>query len=154
MIRKSFIWHVALIGYIAFIFSNSLTPAVQSSAESGYVLRMVHQVLNSAGLSLPWLTEHIIRKCAHFAEYTLLGFFLWQSVKSLRLNQVWKKQLHLTGIFFIPFIDETLQLFTEGRSGQISDVWLDISGVVFGTALIAIFYKFLRNRKQHKEYEK
>lgn len=42
----------------------------------------------------------------------------------------------------IPFVDETIQLFTEGRSGQISDVWLDMSGVLFGTCLVDWFWLF------------
>lgn len=33
------IWHIVLILYILFIYSNSMRPAVQSSAESGRILR-------------------------------------------------------------------------------------------------------------------
>ena len=35
-------------------------------------------------------------------------------------------------IFMVPFVDETIQLFVAGRSGQISDVWLDMSGAAAG----------------------
>ena len=42
---------------------------------------------------------------------------------------------------FRPFVDETIQLFTPGRSGQISDVWLDMSGVLFGTAAAVCFFR-------------
>ena len=35
--------------------------------------------------------------------------------------------------------DETIQLFVEGRSGQISDVWLDAAGIATGALLIWIF---------------
>ena len=69
---KKTIWHVVLAAYVVFIFSNSLTPADLSSEESGFVMRLVHQAIGAAGLSAPWLTEHVIRKCAHFSEYTLL----------------------------------------------------------------------------------
>ena len=44
-------------------------------------------------------------------------------------------ELHRVAIFAVPFVDETLQLFTEGRSGQISDVWLDMAGALTGTVL-------------------
>lgn len=40
------------------------------------------------------------------------------------------------------------QLFTEGRSGQISDVWLDMSGVLFGTCLTVGFGCFLTRWKK------
>lgn len=134
-VKKKMIWHVLLLAYIIFIFSNSLTPADESSAESGFVLRLVHQAINAAGLSAPWLTEHIIRKCAHFGEYTVLGILLFKSMRNLEFGAAVRRQIHMLLIFFIPFVDETLQLFTEGRSGQISDVWLDMSGVITGTIL-------------------
>ena len=44
---------------------------------------------------------------------------------------------------FLPFLDETIQLFTEGRSGQVDDVWLDVAGVCFGTLCMVIFWKML-----------
>lgn len=141
--KKKYIWHIILIAYILFIFSNSLTPAVVSSKESGFVLRTIHQCLNAVGLSAPWLNEHIVRKCAHFTEYAIMGFLLCQSVKQLELMAEVKRHIHMTAIFFIPFVDETLQLFTEGRSGQVSDVWLDMSGAVFGTLFSALFSTIL-----------
>lgn len=39
--RKRMIWLVLLVMYMAFIYSNSLTPAVESSRQSGRVLLMV-----------------------------------------------------------------------------------------------------------------
>lgn len=134
-VKKKMVWHVLLFAYIIFIFSNSLTPADESSAESGFVLRLVHQAINAVGLNAPWLTEHIIRKCAHFGEYTVLGILLFKSMRNLDFGAAVRRQLHMLLLFFIPFVDETLQLFTEGRSGQISDVWLDMSGVITGTIL-------------------
>ena len=113
---KKTIWHVVLAAYVVFIFSNSLTPADLSSEESGFVMRLVHQAIGAAGLSAPWLTEHVIRKCAHFSEYTLLGILLFQSMRNLDCGAAFRRQLHMLLIFFIPFVDETLQLFTEGRS--------------------------------------
>lgn len=40
---------------------------------------------------------------------------------------------HLWLMTAIPLADETFQLFTEGRSGQVGDVWLDISGLAAGS---------------------
>ena len=51
-------------------------------------------------------------------------------------------------IFAVPFLDETIQLFTEGRSGQISDVWLDMAGALTGTLLyLAAGQIYLRIKK-------
>lgn len=147
--KRKVIWHLILAAYVMFIFSNSLTPAVQSSAESGFVLRLVHQAINSVGLTAAWLTEHIIRKCAHFGEYTILGILLFQSMKQLSCNEALRRQIHTLLVFFIPFVDETFQLFTEGRSGQISDVWLDMSGALAGTIIYICIY-FLVSGKTEK----
>ena len=63
-------------------------------------------------------------------------------------------QLHGLAGFLIPFVDETLQLFTEGRSGQISDVWLDCAGVLFGTVLFLAVGRWHMRRKGKKNVEK
>ena len=57
-----FIWTSIVVLYISFIFFNSLTPAVQSSKQSGTVLSMVLTMVRSIGLNGAWITEHLIRK--------------------------------------------------------------------------------------------
>ena len=66
-------WHVVILVYICFIYGNSLTPATISSQESGFLLDKFRGVMISLGWEHLWLTEHIIRKTAHFAEYAVLG---------------------------------------------------------------------------------
>ena len=139
--KKTRIWHIVLVCYVLFIYSNSMTPAAISSQESGFVLELVHGLLDSAGISALWLTDHIIRKCAHFCEYTVLGVLLTQSLNQVQSFGRCQVLLQLFLSVFLPFVDETIQLFTPGRSGQISDVWLDMSGVLFGTAAAVCFFR-------------
>ncbi|MEG2732001.1 MAG: VanZ family protein [Clostridium sp.] len=139
--KKRYSWHIVLLLYIAFVFSNSLTPAVVSAEKSGFALQLAHEILGMVGISARWLTEHVIRKSAHFTEYAVMGILLYQCMRYSSCNENLKGRIHMAAIFFIPFVDETLQLFTEGRSGQISDVWLDISGVLCGTLLCITFLK-------------
>ena len=62
-------------------------------------------------------------------------------------GSVWL-EIHRIAIFAVPFLDETIQLFTEGRSGQISDVWLDMAGALTGTLLyLAAGQIYLRIKK-------
>ena len=116
-LSKRLFWTIIVILYVGFIFHNSFTPAVESSKQSGGVLEMVLQTASYLGIESGWVTEHLIRKTAHFAEYSLFG----------------------------------IQLFSEGRSGQISDVWLDISGVLTGFLMIGIW---LWVRKKGKRVKK
>lgn len=145
--KKGMVWHVVLAGYVLFIYFNSLTPASVSSQESSFVLELVRGLFDKAGISALWLTEHIIRKTAHFCEYTLLGILLTQSMNQIQCLKKVRILLQLQLSMAIPFVDETLQLFTAGRSGQLSDVWLDMSGVLAGTAAAALFI-WLRNMRR------
>ena len=51
---------------------------------------------------------------------------------------------NFTAAFCLPFIDETIQLFVEGRSGQISDVWLDMAGIYMGIMITGWLVKIVR----------
>lgn len=149
--KKHVFWHTALFLYAAFIYCNSLTPAALSSQESGAVLHLLHQALGRLGLAAPWLTEHIVRKCAHFGEYFILGMLLTQSLNHTGLKREGRALGQLCLTIIIPFIDETLQLFTPGRSGQISDVWLDMGGAASGTALFLLaLFVFRRAKQKHR----
>lgn len=150
--KKRMIWTMAAVIYILFIYSNSLKPADLSSADSGHVLESLKNLFLSAGIESRWLTEHIIRKAGHFAEYTLLGIILYQCVKLYEFGMERRLFIHGMAGFLIPFIDETIQLFVTGRSGQISDVWLDCSGVATGTVIAALL--FFIYEKEWRKYEK
>ena len=141
---------VLVIAYILFIFSNSLKPADLSSADSGTVLAMVRSMCASVGLDGTVITEHFIRKMAHFSEYALLGILLTLCLKSYGFERERRITFQVITGFAVPFADETIQLFVEGRSGQISDVWLDCSGVLFGTILCTAAIVLLDKKEREK----
>lgn len=147
MVKKKYIWMAILLVYILFIFSNSMKPADISSVDSGKALELVRNFLAASGAESSWLTDHIIRKTAHFSEYTLLGMILFCCMRSCEFTGERRWFTHLTVGYAVPFVDETIQLFVSGRSGQISDVWLDCAGVAFGTLLMVL----LRLRKRRME---
>ena len=75
----------ALIACIWFIFSNSMAVATVSSGSSGRVLawmRIILRHLGHPGLA-DRLTMHIVRKLAHFCEYTLEGFLLMLCMRAV-----------------------------------------------------------------------
>ena len=136
---------MVILLYICFIYGNSLTPAAVSSQESGFLLATVQGVMESLGWEFLWLTEHIIRKTAHFAEYAVLGG-LTARAAGIPGTERLKDALML--IFIVPFVDETIQLFVAGRSGQISDVWLDMSGAAVGMMITAGVLSYAARRKK------
>ena len=72
----------------------------------------------------------IIRKTAHFTEYFILGYFYTKAFRETS----WDKIL-MVG-WFIPILDEGIQLFTPGRSASPVDILIDMSGYL--TALIVL----------------
>ena len=148
--RKQWIWTAVLVLYILFIFSNSLTPGDESSSQSGFVLELAKRCLAAVGLGQVGITEHFIRKMAHFSEYFILGALIVHVVKGFYQREPfisWASVWLLTGVL-VPLCDETCQLFTDGRSGQISDVWLDISGMFCGSLVFLLMIRLLNNRKR------
>ncbi len=139
-----YIWTGIVLLYLGFIYHNSLTPAVESAQQSGTVLLMLQTALDRMGFDSSWLTDHIVRKTAHFAEFALLGLLLWNCLRSWRLTMPLRVAAEAFLSLFLPFFDETLQLFTEGRSAQVDDVWLDVAGVCFGTLFMVIVAALVR----------
>ena len=127
-------WTAAYVLMLAFIWGNSLVPADGSSAMSGGVLEAIQSALTALfGASPEWLTEHVVRKCAHFTEYFALGLVSTNLVRGYLgkkpglAGKLWPQLLLVVPI---PIIDETIQLFSDGRSGQLTDVLLDLAGSV------------------------
>ena len=92
------------------------------------------QIFARIGISTD-ITEHIIRKLAHFTEFTALGILL--SIDTVLFLKNMKQYVWIP-LFIGPLIDETIQLFPIGRSSSVKDVWIDFSGVIFGTILLLV----------------
>ncbi len=114
--RASRILTVCAGAWLLVIWGHSCLPAAQSGAESGALLVVVQDLL-------PRMTDHVLRKCAHFAEYAVLG-----------------------ALTAAALCDETIQLFVPGRSGQIADVWLDTAGYLTGALLTLLIFRLCRKQ--------
>ena len=139
-------WHVVILVYICFIYGNSLTPASISSQESGFLLEKVRGAMESLGWEHLWLTEHIIRKTAHFAEYAVLGGLTARAYGLYGRHRICNRDA-LMLIFMVPFVDETIQIFVAGRSGQISVNRVILSGAAVGMAIAAGVMCCLRKKR-------
>ena len=133
------IFTAALIACVWFIFSNSMAVAAVSEQSSGKVLHLMQAVLRRLHMSglANRLTMHIVRKMAHFCEYMLEGFLLMLCMRVYSRHPLRHISMPMLGGVLTALTDETIQLFSDGRSGQITDVWLDSAGVM-GGILVAI----------------
>ena len=132
--KQSLICLGALLLWITFIFCRSLQPADISSSESSRVLALLQRLVPFG------LTEHFIRKLAHFTEFGVLGV-LAGTLFYGRCQHLWTGLLFaiMTGMS-TALCDETIQLFVAGRTGQISDVWIDIAGTAVGAVLMLFIW--------------
>ena len=130
---------VLLILNLAFIWGNSLIPAERSQAFSDWMM----SVLGSVPVEqAPAAGSGVLRKIAHFAEFTTLGFlFAW--LFALLRRGIWPA---------LPFgmaaacLDEIIQMFVPGRGPGILDVAIDTCGVLTGILLLRIGYKLITRR--------
>lgn len=138
MKRKFWIFLVLDAAWLALIWTRSLQPAAESRAESGSLLVLVQQLL-------PFMTMHLLRKLAHFTEFAVLGALL-----SLTVLQTRRKNAALALLLALAaaVCDESIQLFIPGRSGQVSDLWIDFSGAALAAAAVFLTAYLLRKRKR------
>lgn len=117
---------------LLFIWSNSLANSVRSNALSGWVERWLKPLIDPQG-NIPDKTfDYDVRKFAHVFEYALLGALLVFGTAQMKHRSVWHL---LLVVLLAAVIDETIQFYT-GRTSQLQDVWIDVSGVCIGMLLV------------------
>ena len=137
------------------IFCFSMEDAEASDKRSGkislQIIRIIHpdyeQMDAEAQQAIYDNVQYIVRKCAHFTEYMILGFAIrlcFESWFGLKI----KKQRPLTlaalgAAAAYACTDELHQLAIDGRSGQWTDVLVDSSGVLAGAVLGALLIRML-----------
>ena len=132
--RSKKILTVVIIITIAVIWGHSLLGREASSEESSFVMALLTPLLELF-VGKGNVTEHLVRKLAHFCEFFILGIEL-QLFFSLLNSRKSAVRLALSHGLFTALVDETIQVFS-GRGPMIQDVWLDFSGVTAGS-LIAL----------------
>ena len=133
-----------------FIWANSMESTAQSKAKSTDLLAKLQPVLDAA-LGPGKVTEHALRKTAHFLEFTLLGIELRLLFWLLGQRGIQGQANTLFAALAAAVADETIQSHT-GRGSQLKDVCLDFSGAVIGSLalfLLALLAVYLRKRRKH-----
>ena len=124
------IFTAALLACILFIFRNSMQTGEVSSARSQAVTTLVNGFLGKFGLGP--LSEHIIRKLAHFSEFMLEGFLLMLCLRVYTQHFVRHISWPLLAGMSTALMDETIQISIPNRTSSVTDVWIDMAGVIAG----------------------
>ena len=141
-------WQAALALYVLFVYGHSLVPAELSSRESGAVLQMIAKIWDGLRLPGQMPTEHMVRKTAHFLEYMGMGVLLCRNVQVMARQRRILLRSVIAAAIWLPFVDETIQLFSPGRASRVADVWIDFAGLLTG---LLLFHWFRRQKKNETE---
>ena len=131
---------LALVVTLCVIWGNSLLGREDSAALSGGLTAW----LRSIGLPV---SDHFVRKTAHFCEFGLLGceltllFWLKSGLSFQNLCNSAFAAL-LTAV-----TDETIQIFS-GRGPQVQDVVLDFAGALTGILFTHLLIRETEKRKK------
>lgn len=128
---------------LGFIWGNSLMPGTESGAFSDWVSQQLSRIFG--GMVNSESGRGVLRKLAHGTEYLVLGVELWALVY-MQMERSWSLVL-LCGTM-AALIDETIQLFVEGRSGAVRDVWIDLGGFCVGCAVCMCAVWYLRRKRE------
>lgn len=157
---KRIIFGILIIINCAIIFKFSSQNSEKSTQTSGFVVNIVVNIISNINKNAKEenLTDNvtfIVRKCAHFSIYTLLGIWLMNFSNTFK-NMSTKKKILICILFGILYAssDEFHQSFVSGRSPEIRDVCIDTCGVLFGNILVILVGRIMLAYKNAKVLSK
>jgi Predicted integral membrane protein len=149
------IFLILLAVWSAFIFIRSSKTSLESSEESGEIIKMIAGVIDRDFDNLPVEKQNdyisnlqfLVRKAAHFTAYTLLGILAAATAISFAKNPLVG---YIYSIFYASS-DEIHQRFVAGRSCELRDFLIDISGALLGIIIAFVFVSFINAiKKKHR----
>ena len=133
--------------WVAVIFSFSLQPATTSSEVSRGVgewlvetfVPFLSERLEAMSVEQLEFSHTLLRKAGHFSEFFVLGVLAMLSVLQTKVRYRLLSALSFCAL--VAAVDETIQLFVSGRSGQVTDVVLDSVGALCGIVVFVCVRK-------------
>ena len=137
---------------MAFIFFQSALPADLSSQESGRVVDLIIRLFQGILPIDRQTMVFIVRKGAHFTEYTILGGFLvpavkeWMAVDTTPVPVAMERiTAWLAGTLYA-VTDEIHQFYVPGRSCELRDIGIDSCGVLAGVLVVSLLMRSKESR--------
>lgn len=147
MKRKRILCCTLIALNLALIFGNSAMPGSTSTGISDGFLSLLQGAIPGLGS----LTSFLIRKLAHFSEFTCLGLLLGRMFRLLGFRGF---PAFTSPAFFgilAACTDETIQYFVPGRDSNLIDVWIDVCGVFTGILFLFFGYFCIGRRSKQKK---
>ncbi len=130
---------LVLVVWMLFIFGMSAKSGEESAGLSFGIAKALYGFpLNEKMIKFESF-HTLIRKCAHFTEYGILGILIVNFIHSCGRMWNWKVMIFVSGFCLIyAALDEYHQSFVDGRGPSVGDVCIDTLGAVIFQVLIYI----------------
>ena len=143
---KRWILYIVLCLIVFFIWDNSLQNGGTSDGFSLIFAKWIAPIANKLGFyGNIWALNRIVRKLAHLTEFTILGGVLYVVLRHYIEYGTVVKTIGV-GIV-IASLDEFIQLFSLGRSSQLSDVLIDTVGIIIGISVVKLTYYISHDKR-------
>ncbi len=137
-----------LVLTVCLIWGNSMMNGETSGSISGGFGAWIGKLIPFLSPDSP--NGHLIlRKCAHFSIFFLLGLELCWLFGMLADRNVILRCLAVGAA--VAAIDESIQRFVPGRCGCLTDMLIDLSGAVTGILLLFLGHTLLHRKKLKQE---
>ena len=131
---------------LVFIWGNSLMPGSVSGAISDFLKKILASLFVQGKPELE-NGGFLLRKVAHFTEFTVLGLCLCWLFGMLGKG---KLTPFLCG-GLAACVDEAIQIFVPGRGPSLRDVCIDAGGVLLGVILLTFGHHYLCKKRTLEE---
>lgn len=144
--------------WVGFVWINSMQVGAVSGEMSGSLTNGINEFF-SQFIDGFYISGIFVRKLAHFFEFAVLAFLLCIDYYYCFIfgieGQNSEKKLLWVGLvvpisMVIACIDETIQVFVEGRIGSVTDVFIDGLGALLATLLFIVVFKLKRHNKKRE----
>ena len=163
--KKIIKWIVLAFAIVinVFIIVNACIPGAQSNKESSWIVEPAANIINAIKADTINTSNYdsfssFIRKfVGHFSLFGLSGvlstlsynFFIYDKSLKLSFFIIFSS---ITGLF-LAILTEFIQLLVPGRSGEVLDVLIDLSGYVIGLLIIVLIVYILKKRNTNLKKE-
>ncbi len=137
MKRKRIISVILLIIWLIVIFVMSSFGGDDSASQSNIIVDFIAKLFNVSNLEV---LSFIIRKLAHVTEYLILGVLFTNVVHLYNAHNYWG----IVYSFLYAISDEIHQYFIPDRACQITDMLIDLFGIILGFLLYKLIIKVVK----------
>ncbi len=150
--KTRYLFLIPVIIWMVFIFYMSSRTGNESTEQSSIISTFLTNVLEKVRQDGPQETERlnavletVIRKAAHMAEYAILFLLSYLAMVKISKseNRIYNKLTAALISLLYACTDEMHQLLVPGRSGKMTDVAIDMIGVI----LVLLCMKLAENPK-------